>query len=135
VSKTYRDRPRGKGRFAGRSDDFRCRHCRIFVGAPPSGGRHRNHCPACLYSRHVDLRTPGDRASDCGALMAPVAMFARPGGEEVIVHRCRGCGFERHCRVAADDDVAGVMRLPLVAARLDAGRAGQRAARPAGRTA
>lgn len=50
--------------------------------------------------------------------MAPVGVFARPNGEQVLVHRCLGCGFERHNRVAGDDDVAAVMRLPLVAARL-----------------
>ena len=58
------------------------------------GGKHRNHCPFCLYSRHVDGATPGDRASQCGSSMAPVAVFERPGGEQVVVHRCLGCGFE-----------------------------------------
>jgi hypothetical protein len=72
----------------------------------------------CLYSRHVDGRTPGDRASDCGAMMAPVAAFARRNGEQAIVHRCRGCGFERHNRIAADDNFASVMRLAVVAPRL-----------------
>jgi hypothetical protein len=87
------------------------------VGAPPSGGRNRNHCPLCLYSRHVDRRTPGDRASDCLSLMAPAGVFTRPKGEQVIVHRCLGCGFERWCRVAADDNVVAMMRLPLLAPR------------------
>jgi hypothetical protein len=87
------------------------------TGAPPSGGRNRNHCPACLYSRHVDGRTPGDRASDCGALMAPVAAFVRQKGEQAIVHHCLGCGFERHNRIAADDNFAAVMRLPVIEPR------------------
>jgi hypothetical protein len=87
------------------------------IGAPPSGGRNRNHCPACLYSRHVDGRTPGDRAGDCRAMMAPVAAFVRTKGEHVIVHRCLGCGFERHNRIAADDNFAAVMRLPVVEPR------------------
>jgi len=87
------------------------------IGAPPSGGRNRNHCPMCLYSRHVDGRTPGDRASDCGAMMAPVAAFVRRKGEHAIVHRCLGCGFERHNRIAADDNFASVMRLPVIEPR------------------
>jgi len=66
----------------------------------------------------VDLKTPGDRASDCGASMAPVGAFVRPKGEQAIVHRCLECGFERHCRVAADDDFALVMRLELVEPRI-----------------
>jgi hypothetical protein len=89
----------------------------MMVFALPSGGRHRNHCPYCLHSRHVDGRTPGDRASDCRSTMAPAGVFARRNGEQAVVHRCLGCGFERHCRIAADDDYAVVMRLPVVAAR------------------
>jgi hypothetical protein len=89
------------------------------VGPTPSGGWNRNHCPACLYSRHVDAKTPGDRASDCNALMAPVGVFTRPKGEEVIVHQCLGCGFERYNRVAADDSEAGVAALPVVEPRHD----------------
>ena len=115
--------PRGKGkagtnsrprRPAAESETFRCRHCKQMVGPTLSGGRHRNHCPVCLYSRHVDGKTPGDRAGDCRSLMAPVGLFARPSGEQVIVHRCLGCGFERSNRVAADDNPLAVMRLPLV---------------------
>lgn len=120
MSRTYRSgarHERSRGRFHGGSVEFRCRHCKIMAGAPPSGGRYRNHCPLCLYSRHVDGRTPGDRASDCGAMMAPVAAFVRRKGEHAIVHRCLGCGFERHNRIAADDNFAAVMRLPVIEPR------------------
>jgi hypothetical protein len=99
-------------------EEFKCRHCRAFIGPTVGGGRHRNHCPFCLHSRHVDDRRPGDRASDCGATMAPVARFDRPGGEPVLIHRCLGCGLERHNRLAADDNIALLTRLPLVAPRL-----------------
>jgi hypothetical protein len=89
----------------------------MLVGALPSGGRHRNHCPACLYSRHVDAARPGDRASTCGASMAPSGVFLRPSGEHVVVHRCLSCEIERYNRIAADDDFALVLRLPLVEPR------------------
>ena len=99
------------------SDTFTCGHCGRFVGALPSGGRNRNHCPYCLYSRHVDAERSGDRASPCKGMMEPVGVFERPNGEEVIVHRCVKCGFERFNRVGADDDEAQVAALPRVAAR------------------
>ena len=124
VDPERRPRPRAGGRRgptrAARqgTEEFRCRHCRAFVGPTVGGGRHRNHCPACLHSRHVDDRRPGDRGSDCGATMAPVARFDRPGGEPVIIHRCFGCDLERHNRLAADDNIALLTRLPLVAPRL-----------------
>ena len=97
------------------TESFKCRHCRAFVGPTITGGRHRNHCPLCLHSRHVDGKRPGDRASECGSLMAPVARFDRPDGEAMLVHRCLGCGFERPNRLAADDSILLLTRLPLVA--------------------
>ncbi|CCF84524.1 RNHCP domain-containing protein [Nitrolancea hollandica] len=101
-------------RRPGEDETFRCRACKRMVGPALSGGRHRNHCPVCLHSRHVDGKTPGDRASDCRSLMAPVGLFARPTGEQVIIHRCLGCGFERYNRIAADDNPLTIMQLPLV---------------------
>lgn len=96
------------------TDSFRCRHCRAMVGPTLGGGRHRNHCPFCLHSRHVDDARPGDRASECRATMAPVGVFVRPSGEQVLVHRCLGCGVERWNRVAADDHPLALMLLPLL---------------------
>lgn len=95
-------------------ESFKCGHCRAFIGPTVSGGRHRNHCPLCLYSRHVDLGMPGDRRCECRSLMEPVGLTTRRNGEQMIVHRCLGCHVERVCRVAADDHPLSIMRLPLV---------------------
>jgi len=94
---------------------FKCGHCRQFIGAPLVGGRHRNHCPNCLHSRHVDDRRPGDRGSDCHALMKPVGIISRRNGEQAILHRCLGCGKEGPNRIAADDNPVALMKLPPVA--------------------
>lgn len=101
---------------------FRCGKCRMFVGQTVSGGKHRNHCPFCLASRHVDLRRPGDRESPCRAVMPAIGVAFRADGEQMLVHRCNGCGIERQNRIAADDDPVAVMRLMPVA--LPFGRAG-----------
>ena len=113
MSRTYRygEKPR---RSYSDNETFRCRRCKMLVGPVQVGGKHRNHCPYCLFSRHVDGRVPGDRASDCGGVMAPIGIFTRPKGEQAIVHRCLSCGFERHNRVAADDDWEMVLQLPAV---------------------
>jgi hypothetical protein len=108
-----RDRDRDRKRVEV-SEPFKCRHCRAFVGIPPTGGRNRNHCPLCLYSLHVDGKTPGDRASDCRSSMAPVGTFYRPNLEQVVVHRCLGCGFVRYNRVAADDNPIVLAQLPVM---------------------
>ena len=99
------------------SGAFTCGQCGRAVGPLPSGGHNRNHCPYCLYSRHVDAERSGDRASACKGMMEPIGVFERPNGEEVIVHRCVRCGFERFNRVGADDDEAQVAALPRVAPR------------------
>ena len=116
MGKSYRDRPSGRPRHS-LNDTFRCRNCKLIVGPLHSGGHHRNHCPYCLWSRHVDGKTPGDRASVCGGAMAPIGTFTRPKGEWVLLHRCLSCGFERHNRVAGDDLFDLVMALPRVNAR------------------
>jgi len=105
-------RPRTR---ANERNPFKCGRCRTFVGPTVSGGRHRNHCPLCLTSRHVDLRRPGDRSSPCRALMPAVGVTFRPDGEQMVVHRCNGCGIERQNRVAADDNPVSLLRLPPVA--------------------
>jgi RNHCP domain len=68
-----------------------------------SNGSYRNHCPACLWSKHVD-QEPGDRASDCCNLMLPERIENRRGKGLVIIHRCVQCGFTRANRIA--DDIA-----------------------------
>jgi len=94
---------------------FKCGQCKQFIGAPATGGRHRNHCPNCLHSRHVDANRPGDRRSDCHALMRPVGIISRRNGEQAILHRCLGCGKESPNRIAADDNPVALMKLPPVA--------------------
>lgn len=95
---------------------FKCGHCKQFIGAPLTGGKHRNHCPNCLWSRHVDDTRPGDRKSDCHALMEPTGILSRRNGEQVLIHRCLGCGKEDPNRIAADDNPLLLMRLKPVPA-------------------
>jgi hypothetical protein len=83
---------------------------RIHVSA---GTAHRNHCPNCLWSRHVDDE-PGDRASDCQSSMEPIAITVRGDGEWVIIHRCRGCGVLHANRSAGDDNPLLLVRLAVL---------------------
>jgi hypothetical protein len=94
------------------SRSFRCVHCRVDVSTDVPGTQHRNHCPSCLWSRHVDDR-PGDRAADCDASMEPLAITVRGDGEWVLIHRCRGCGVLHANRVAGDDNPLLLVRLAV----------------------
>ena len=46
--------------------------------------------------------------------MEPMGRFLKGKGEHVIIHRCLGCGFQRHNRIAADDDFALLLSLPAL---------------------
>ncbi len=85
------------------TESFVCKACGELVVPEGAGSRHRNHCPKCLSSVHVDIR-PGDRASLCGGIMDPVSVWVRKDGEWAVIHRCRLCGGLSSNRVAADDN-------------------------------
>ncbi len=71
---------------------------------------HRNHCPNCLWSRHLDDE-PGDRGAECGAAMEPIAITVRGSGEWVLVHRCTSCEELHLNRTAGDDNSLALLRL------------------------
>ena len=93
-------------------DTFICKECGREVIAAGAGTDHRNHCPNCLFSLHVD-DTPGDRASDCGGHMEPIAVWVRKNGEWAIIHRCKRCGKLSSNRVAADDNPLKLMSIAM----------------------
>jgi ribosomal protein L37E len=91
--------------FIRNKESFQCLRC----GNPVEGDGYTNHCPKCLFSRHVDI-SPGDRAATCREMMEPVSYFVK-SGEERILHRCVTCGFERENRVADEDDRTAILGL------------------------
>jgi len=99
--------------------DFKCAHCGYIVSSAHwlSCVNNRNHCPYCLWSRHLDLYSAGDRLSACKALMQPVALttkrsrnkYSRRYGELMIVHTCSNCDNVSINRIAADDDAGTLL--------------------------
>lgn len=90
-------------KFTRRIEDFVCEHC----GRKVTGNGYTNHCPQCLYSKHVD-NFPGDRAAECSGLMIPVRL--EPFEETYkIMHRCERCGLEKKNRVVAGDNFESLL--------------------------
>ena len=58
------------------SDVFTCRICGWPIGPEGAGSQHRNHCPNCLSSVHLDDE-PGDHSAECGGTMEPMAVWVR----------------------------------------------------------
>jgi hypothetical protein len=106
-------RQKQTGRVIYDTQDFKCRNCGFFVTANRelSGVNNRNHCPRCLWSRHMDI-TPGDRRSDCLSRMEPAGLsvkqvikkYGSANGELMVIHFCTGCEKVSINRIAADDD-------------------------------
>jgi hypothetical protein len=90
-------RPDKMTAFIRKIEDFTCEHC----GREVVGNGYTNHCPACLWSKHVD-KDPGDRAESCGGLMEPVGA-GKEGGRDLITHKCIRCGFIRRKELVEGD--------------------------------
>jgi rubrerythrin len=86
-------------------EDFTCEHC----GYEVTGDGFTNHCPKCLWSKHVDIN-PGDRLNSCGGLMEPIAIEQKHG-DNYIVQQCRVCGFKKRNRQNKNDDTESIIRL------------------------
>ncbi|HVJ55820.1 MAG TPA: RNHCP domain-containing protein [Aliidongia sp.] len=91
-------------KFQRKIEDFTCARC----GHQVTGNGYTNHCPACLYSKHVDI-APGDRAAECGGLMRPIGSELR-AGRYFVIHECTRCGLTRPNRIA-DDEMPALIRL------------------------
>ena len=94
------------------TDSFHCQNCGSLVTPENAGSDHRNHCPHCLSSLHLDNR-PGDRASLCKGIMEPIAIWVRKNGEWAIIHRCKSCGKLSSNRIAADDNMQKLIDIAL----------------------
>jgi hypothetical protein len=92
-------------KFKRTNEDFTCEHC----GATVAGTGYTNHCPACLWSKHVDIH-PGDRAAACSALMEPIGVELK-AGEYILLHRCVRCGFERKNRTSPADNFEAMLAI------------------------
>ncbi|KYK32895.1 MAG: hypothetical protein AYK19_14790 [Theionarchaea archaeon DG-70-1] len=84
-------------KFSKCKEDFICEKC----GQEVRGTGYTNHCPTCLWSKHVDIN-PGDRQCTCGGMMEPVRTEYK--GEFIIVHHCIKCGIEKRNRAAENDN-------------------------------
>lgn len=85
-------------KFQRRTEDFVCDHC----GAAIKGNGYTDHCPICLYSKHVDIN-PGDRASACAGPMEPIGAYGDSKGI-TITYKCKRCHAIKRVRAASEDN-------------------------------
>jgi ribosomal protein L37AE/L43A len=98
-------------KFQRRIEDFDCEHC----GAHVVGNGYTDHCPKCLWSKHVDIN-PGDRMASCGGMMRPMSLVGSSPNYR-IVYRCEKCGAAKTVSAVQPDDEAVMIELAREAAK------------------
>ena len=92
-------------KFTKVKENFKCENC----GHSIKGNGYTNHCPKCLYSKHVD-NNPGDRACDCKGLMKPIDIEIK-GAEYIITHECHVCGHKKKQKTCENDDFDTIIKI------------------------
>jgi len=91
-------------------EDFTCQHC----GKEVKGNGRTNHCPSCLWSKHMDDAVPGDRASACAGMMKPVGVWVKYGEIKRVEHKCLDCGLQRPAPVQPEDNKEELIRISVI---------------------
>jgi len=74
--------------FIRKIENFICGNC----GEKMVGDGYTDHCPKCLWGKHVDFEIPGDRESECKGLMKPIGAEFKISNLEFKIHyKCTKC--------------------------------------------
>lgn len=69
----------------------------------------RDHCPFCLYSKHVDIN-PGDRQNTCKGMLKPIDIEKYKDTFKII-YKCEKCGMIHKNIMAKDDDMNAIIEI------------------------
>ena len=69
----------------------------------------RDHCPFCLYSKHVDI-SPGDRLNKCLGLLKPIEIEKFKNTFKII-YECTKCKQKHKNIMAKDDDINQIINI------------------------
>lgn len=89
-------------KFTEIDEEFVCENCGKKV--EKLGYSCRNHCPYCLYSKHLDIN-PGDRKETCHGMLEPIGIETDGKKGYVIIFKCKKCGKICKNKAAEDDDM------------------------------
>ncbi len=97
-------------RFQELDERFKCEHCCKSV--PPLVYSSRDHCPYCLYSKHVDIN-PGDRQNTCMGLLKPIGIEKYKDTYKIL-YQCEKCRQTHKNIVAKDDDINEIIKISTI---------------------
>lgn len=82
-----------------KNENFICENCNKEI--KKANKTARDHCPYCLYSKHVDIN-PGDRLNNCQGLLKPIGIEKFKDTYKIL-YKCENCN-KSHKNIIADDD-------------------------------
>lgn len=94
-------------RFNELDESFICEHCNKNVDKLVYSSR--DHCPNCLYSKHVDIN-PGDRLNTCKGLLKPIGIEKYKDTYKIL-YKCQKCGQTHKNIMARDDDMNKIIEI------------------------
>ncbi len=90
-----------------KDENFICENCNRSVKKLKYTAR--DHCPYCLYSKHVDIN-PGDRLNTCKGMLKPVKIEKFKNTYKII-YKCEKCKSLHKNIMANDDDMDLIIEL------------------------
>ena len=91
-------------------EEFICENCNTKVNKLNYSAR--DHCPNCLYSKHVDIN-PGDRANKCHGLLIPIGIEKYKNTYKII-YKCNKCHNIHKNIIANDDNFEKIIELSII---------------------
>ena len=91
-------------------EEFICDNCHKKVNKLEYSSR--DHCPYCLYSKHVD-NNPGDRNNPCKGLLKPIGIEKYKDTYKIL-YKCEKCKKEHKNIVAKDDNIEELIKVSIV---------------------
>lgn len=94
-------------RFTMVDEEFICENCHAKVSK--LNYTARDHCPFCLYSKHVDI-LPGDRNNPCHGLLKPIDVEKFKDSYKII-YQCEKCHELHKNKIANDDNYEKILEI------------------------
>lgn len=89
-------------------ETFTCEICHKEV--PKLNYTARDHCPYCLFSKHLD-NNPGDRLSTCRGILKPIDIEKSKKDTYKIIYKCEKCNTIKKNKVACDDNFEEILKI------------------------
>ena len=96
-------------KFVKLDEDFICENCGKKVN--PLNYTSRDHCPFCLFSKHVDIN-PGDRKNECKGLLVPIGIEKFKDTYKII-YKCNKCNMTHKNIKSNDDNIEKIIELSV----------------------